>query len=95
MVLGEATDFDTINTVVERCRFVANSLDQQYIIITADEAIFCKLMELKYANADLRRILIVRLGGLHTAMAFMKAIGKHVKESGLTDLKNVGLNAKC
>lgn len=60
-------------------------LGQHHVIITVDEALFCKLMELKWANPDYMDCLVVRLGGLHTAMKFMSVIGKHVQSSGLLE----------
>ena len=43
-------------------------------------------MELKWANDEIKEILIPRLGGLHTAMNFLKAIGKHMQSTGLLEL---------
>ncbi len=49
---------------------------------------FCKLtmlelMELKWAKSDYQDLLIVRLGGLHTILEFLKVIGKHINSSGM------------
>ena len=85
MVIAPAHDMDTLNTVVLRCKHVARTLGQNYVVITVDEALFCKLMELKWANADYQNCLVVRLGGLHTLMTFMGVIGKHVQSSGLME----------
>ena len=85
IVQAPAHDFDTLNTVVLRCKHVAQKLGQQHVVITVDEALFCKLMELKWAKPDFQDCLIVRLGGLHIAMNFMKVLGKHVQSSGLLE----------
>jgi len=85
IVQAPAHELDTLNTVVERCRHVARSLGQEYVVLTVDEALYCKLMELKWAKQEYQAFLIVRLGGLHTAMNFLKVIGNHVQSSGLLD----------
>ena len=60
MVLAPAVDMDTLNTVVLRCKHVARTLGQNYVVITVGEALLCKLMELKWANADYQNSLVVR-----------------------------------
>ena len=39
----------------------------------------------KMDQERLTNVLIVRLGGLHTAMSFVKVIGKHIQSSGLQE----------
>ena len=56
---------------------------QQYTVITVDQALYCKLMELKWNVTDYEKKLIPRLGGLHISMNFLKAIGKHMAACGL------------
>ena len=85
MILNPAHEYDTLNTVITRCRHVAETLGQKYVVITADEALFCRLMELKCSQDDYS-FLIPRLGGLHTSMNFMKVIGQHFQGSGLLEL---------
>ncbi len=80
IIQSPAHELDTLNTVVLRCKHVANALGQQHVILTVDEALYCKLMELKWANN--LNFLVVRLGGLHTILAFFKVIGKHMNSSG-------------
>ena len=55
------------------------------MVLTVDEALYCKLMELKWSIPEYKELLIPHLGGLHTAMNFLKAIGKHVQSSGLSE----------
>ena len=37
-------------------------------------------------NADATRSLLLRLGSFHTALTFMRAIGKHMSDSGLAEV---------
>ena len=69
------------------CKHVVNALWQKYVVLTVDEAFFCKLMELKWANQQYTEFLILRHHGcLHTAMNFLKAIG-HRTSGGLDGLR--------
>jgi hypothetical protein len=44
-----AHEFDTLNTVVKRCMYIAAALGQKHTVITVDQALYCKLVELKWA----------------------------------------------
>ena len=68
---------------MRRCRAVALALGQDYVVVTVDEALYQRLLPLKWAHADLQEWLIVRLGGLHIALNFLGVIGRHVEGSGL------------
>ena len=71
IIQAPAHELDSLNTVVLKCLHVARMLGQQHVVITVDEALFSKLMELKWAKAEYQDILVVILGGLHTAMRFL------------------------
>ena len=79
----KANAYDTLMTVVESCFFVSEDLGQEYTVITVDEPLYCKLMEMKWYHPELRTKLIPRMGGLHISMNFMKVIGQHMESSGL------------
>ena len=79
IIQAPAHEMDTLNTVVKKCMHVATVLGQQYTIITVDQALYCKLVELKWAIPEYREKLVVQLGGLHISMCFLKTIGDHMK----------------
>ena len=81
-----AHEMDTLYTAVQRCRAVASALGQQHVVITVDEALFQRLVPLKWAHSDLQEWLVVRLGGFHTALNFLGVIGRHVECSGLLEV---------
>ena len=83
IILAPAHEFDTLNTVVQRCKHVAEAKGQKYVVLTVDEALYCRLMQLKWSNPAYQEFLFPRLGGLHTAMNFLKAIGQHMQSTGL------------
>ena len=84
IILSPAHEYDTLNTVIIRCKHVAESLGQPYVVLTADEALFCRLMELKWSQNY--TFLFPRLGSLHSSMNFMKVIGQHWDSCGLLEL---------
>ena len=74
IIQAQAQDLDTLSTVVLRCKKVADELGQHHVVLTVDEALFCKLTELKWAKPEYQGFLIVKLGGLHIALKFMEVI---------------------
>ena len=86
IILAPAHELDTLNTVVKRCMAISSHLGQEYTVITVDQALYCKLMELKWSVPEYRKRLIPRLGGLHISMNFLKAIGDHMSGSGLAEI---------
>ena len=85
IIQAPAHELDTLHTVVQRCKHIATSLGQQYVVLTVDEALYCKVMELKWAKDDYQDFLIARMGGLHISLTFLKVIGKHIQSAGLLD----------
>ena len=86
IILSPAHEMDTLNTVVRRSMVIAKHFNQEHVVITVDQALFCKLMELKWSVPEYLDKLFPRLGGLHIAMNFMKVIGDHMDGSGLEEI---------
>ena len=57
--------------------YTSSQLGQEYTVLTVDQALYYKLMDLKW--------MIPCLGGLHIAMNFLKVIGQHTKDCGLAE----------
>ena len=85
IILAPAHELDTLNKVGKRCMLISAHLGQEYTVITVDQALFYKLMELKWSVPEYSK-LIPRLGGLHISMNFLKAIGDHMSGSGLAEI---------
>ena len=64
---------------------ISAALGQQHTFLTVDQVLYCKLFELKWAIPEYQKKLAVQLEGLHISMCFQKAMGNHVKGSGLVD----------
>ena len=79
----------SIQNFVKRCLAISPHFGQQYTVLTVDQALICKLMELKWSHWSVKEYhhkLIVRLGGLHTAMNFLRVIWDPMTGSRLDEL---------
>ncbi|KAK3926298.1 Variant surface glycoprotein ILTAT 1.24 [Frankliniella fusca] len=86
MILDPAHEFHTLHTVLQRAISLADHLDQKFVIVTSDQQVYCRLLELKWSSEHYRERIILRMGGLHLSLNFLKAIGKHMSGSGLEEL---------
>ena len=86
IIQNPASELETLNTVVKRVLHVAKSMEQKHVVLTVDEALYPKLLELKWSVEEYKDVLIPCLGGLHIAMNFLGVIGRHMSESGLSEL---------
>lgn len=86
LILNPAHEFSTLHCVLLRCISLADKLGKKHIVLTADQAVYCKLVEVRWASQTFRNRIVLRMGGLHIALNFMKVIGKQMAGSGLGDL---------
>lgn len=86
MILEPAHEFSTLNTVLQRSLYIANKTGRKYTVITVDQQLYCRLLELKWSSDDYQKRIILRMGGLHLALKFLTIIGKHMSGSGLVEL---------
>jgi len=82
IALAPVHHFEMLNTVVRRCLHISKQFGQLYTVLTVDQALYCKLMELKWSVPEYQDKLIPRLGGLHTSFNFLKGIVDHVNGFG-------------
>ncbi|WAR24223.1 P52K-like protein [Mya arenaria] len=81
-----ADDFDTLTTVIDRFIAISNHVGQTHTVITGDQPLYAKGIELTWANQEKYKNVIFRLGGLHVCFNFLKAIGQHMESAGLDDV---------
>lgn len=86
LILNPAHEYNTLHTVLMRCVSLADNLNYPYIDLVVDQALFCKLLELRWSSEIFQKLIILRMGGLHLSMNFMGAIGQHMKNSGLSEI---------
>ena len=65
---------------------ISEKLGQKYTVITVDQVLYFKLVDLKWYVPRSKVSVFPRLGGLHIAMNFMKCIGDHMNGSGLHEI---------
>ena len=96
IIPSPAHEWDTIFTVLLRCKRIALKLGQKTTVVTFDEALNCKAKELVWANPLPLTDIVIRLGGFHAAKNYLGAIGKHMEDSGLFDAwTESGLYNEC
>ncbi|CAG9823189.1 unnamed protein product [Phaedon cochleariae] len=86
IILNPAHEIETLTTVLQRCIALGNSLGYKYISLTADQQLYCKLLELRWSSPEFKERIILRMGGLHIAMNFLHTIGQHMAGSGLSEI---------
>ena len=80
-----ATDIYTVYHILERCLQIKDALNLQTVVCVFDQAIYCKVMEIKWKQPERCQSCIVMLGIFHTIM-FLGIIGKRFGDAGLRDL---------
>lgn len=78
-----STDYDTIWTVLMRCKSIANFPQVEHTIVTFDQALCYKAKEIVWQKSDEMSSFIIRMGGFHIMMNFL---GQYMENSGLKDI---------
>ena len=81
------SDQSTIYTILKNLVQVSEKLGQHHILVTADMAIYSKAQQILWSKPSvLDGKVTMRLGGMHTTMALLAAIGKLYGDGGLLSL---------
>ena len=86
IIPAPATEYDTIWTVILQCQGILHFLEQPSTVITFGEGYYCKAKELALMHSEKCQDLVLRLGGFHTCINFLKITGKCYECSGLSDV---------
>ncbi|XP_031340958.1 uncharacterized protein LOC116169072 [Photinus pyralis] len=78
-----ASEYDTVWTTMVRCDQIAKKLKYPYTVITFDQAIYFKAKEIQWLKSEECSHYVIRLGGFHIMLNFLKVIGQHMECSGL------------
>ena len=76
------SDLSTIYTALQFANNEISLHNKQYCIVTFDQPIFIKAVDIVWASQDLFQSVIVRLGGLHMTFSFMESDGHINSGSG-------------
>lgn len=79
-------DLSTIKHVLDMSVKKADELELEAIVVIFDQALYSKAQHIRWKDGDLQRRLVLRMGEFHTCMAFMGAIGKMFRLSGIEDV---------
>lgn len=86
IINSPAHDYDTLWTVLQNCQKMTKKLGQRYTVVTFDEQLYCKAKMLQWHHQNECKDIVILLGGFHVLMNFSKVIGKHLADSGLSDI---------
>lgn len=86
LILNPAHECNTLITVLNRCIALGDKLNYKYIVLTVDQALHCKLLDIKWSSPIFQERIILKMGGLHIALNYMKAIGQHMRNTGLAEI---------
>lgn len=78
-----ATNFSTINTVLQRSKKIADELDVQYVSLVRDEAIYSNIQEIRWKDITCGDHFVIHTGAFHMAVSFSEAIAKLFRDAAL------------
>ena len=82
------TKYETIYKILQNAESNMNDLKLSYIFLEVDQAIYTKVMDVKfqlYNNIDFDKV-IVRMGGFHVIICIMRSIYSRFRGFGFVDL---------
>ncbi len=83
IINAPASEYSTINAILQRSTEIANKVGVRYACLVFDEAIYSKVQQIRWKHDSYLDCFIVRLGEFHMAMAFCGAIAKLFGDAGL------------
>eukprot|EP00117_Sycon_ciliatum_P005471 scpid86952/ scgid9409/ len=75
----------TVYELIVRSQQLASKLGQDHCIITVDQAVYAKAVEVCWKTPQFKNV-VLRMGAFHTAYAFLAVLGKRFASAGLEDL---------
>ena len=81
-------EYDTMLTSMLQMKRLSESTGQPFTIFTLDQQLYRYAVEIQWALPDVfpPTSFIIRLGGMHMLMSFIRAVGNLMKETGLADI---------
>ena len=91
------TDPSTMLTAMTQAQKLTNSTGQIYTIYTNDQQLYCIVVDITWVYTKQFVNVIPRLGGMHTLMSFVGAVGSLMADTGLESIMEVAFGgiAKC
>lgn len=82
-------DPTTMLTAMVEAQELTNAIGQSYTIFTNDQQLYRIAVNISWVYSELLLNFIPRLGGMHTLMSFIGAIGTLMADTGLGPIMNV------
>ena len=86
VIPSSPTELATVHEAMERSCALAKALRQEHVIITMDQAVYCKAQEIRWKHPEKFRNVVLRMGAFHTANTFLAVLGKRFGDAGLQDI---------
>ena len=86
VIEASPTEMSTVNIILNRSLALADQLELEHIVLVFDQAIYAKVQQIRWKDANLTKRVVVRLGEFHTCMSFLAILGKRFADAGLRDL---------
>ena len=80
------TDYKAVQECLRVSEEASHEVGQQYVITTFDLGVCMKAFPLMWNKPEVYKHHIVMLGSFHVICAFLKAIGKKMNGSGISDI---------
>ena len=81
-----AHEFETLWTVILRCKAMMHLRNGKFTVITTDEGLYNKAKMLQWGKTQVLKDAIIVLGGFHTQMTSSKVIAKYLESSGMAEM---------
>ena len=87
-VNGPPSDYSTLYTGADYCVRHAEEIGMKTVIITCDQPLYVKMVDIVKSGIFKEKHVVARLGGFHCYMSFLGCIGYLMSGSGLKELLN-------
>ena len=77
---------DTMMTALTKAQHLTSQIGQEFVIFTCDLQLYKVAQEVKWAYPKRFENVILRLGGMHSLMSFIGAIGTLMADTGLSEV---------
>ena len=86
VIPASPTELSTVYVRLRKSISVADTLQQEDVGVTLDQAIYAKAQDIVSKHCDEFKRITLRMGGFHVACTFLAVIGLRFGDAGLRDL---------
>lgn len=86
VIPSSPTELSTVYELLQRSSRIAQQLQQDHCIITLDQAVYAKAIEIVWKKEAEFKNIVLRMGAFHICTMFLAVLGNRFGDAGLTDL---------